>query len=192
LYLQGGGKDTGEGVFNSKNLGLYTYCHQNPLIMIDPDGAFSIPVPFVNGVIESNMRAEMKKMGVSMSEKASQALRNAGPDILVDIYKDKDKYTFEQKTGAVEETFKNIQNDSSVSDDLKKEIESISKAISSEDIVNTFLMSEGSTRKASIPANESATGKSSVAASEPTVPNVKFEPTAPDSKSQYAPEYDYD
>jgi len=37
-YLQAGGKDTSESVFNSKNLGLYTYCHQNPLIFMDPDG----------------------------------------------------------------------------------------------------------------------------------------------------------
>jgi len=37
-YLQAGGKATSEGVFNSKNLGLYTYCHQNPLIYLDPDG----------------------------------------------------------------------------------------------------------------------------------------------------------
>ena len=38
-YLDSVGKGGGdEGVFNSKNLSLYAYCHQNPLNMIDPNG----------------------------------------------------------------------------------------------------------------------------------------------------------
>jgi hypothetical protein len=37
-YIDEGGKGGGKGVFNSKNFGLYTYCHQNPVIAIDPDG----------------------------------------------------------------------------------------------------------------------------------------------------------
>jgi hypothetical protein len=40
--LDAGGKEEGEkaenSIFNSKNLALYTYCYQNPIIKIDPDG----------------------------------------------------------------------------------------------------------------------------------------------------------
>jgi len=33
------GKNGGyDGALNSKNLALFSYCHQNPMIMIDPDG----------------------------------------------------------------------------------------------------------------------------------------------------------
>jgi|GEM_PF-6136082 len=36
-YLEAGGKG-GSGVFNSKNISLYTYCHQSPIGALDPDG----------------------------------------------------------------------------------------------------------------------------------------------------------
>jgi len=41
------GKNGGmDGALNSKNLALYTYAHQNPLTMIDPDGKSSIEAMF--------------------------------------------------------------------------------------------------------------------------------------------------
>jgi RHS repeat-associated protein len=37
-YIDEGGKGGGKGVFNSKNIALYTYAYQNPVILLDPDG----------------------------------------------------------------------------------------------------------------------------------------------------------
>jgi len=44
LFLRGNGGQA--GVLDSKNLALYTYCHQNPLILVDPDGLWAISGDF--------------------------------------------------------------------------------------------------------------------------------------------------
>lgn len=37
------------GILDSKNMGLYTYCHQNPMIMVDPDGNIVITITKTGG-----------------------------------------------------------------------------------------------------------------------------------------------
>ncbi|MFW5804551.1 MAG: hypothetical protein ACOCWG_04915, partial [bacterium] len=41
------GDSVGKGVYDSKNLALYTYCHQNPMIMVDPDGNLGVSFGFL-------------------------------------------------------------------------------------------------------------------------------------------------
>ena len=47
-YLDAVGKGNG-GIFNSKNIDLYSYAHNNPIIMVDPDGESA---GFANQVFE--------------------------------------------------------------------------------------------------------------------------------------------
>ncbi len=51
-YLDAGEKDMSSGgghagILDSKNMGLYTYCHQNPMIMVDPDGNVTVRGDYV-------------------------------------------------------------------------------------------------------------------------------------------------
>jgi len=77
-YLQAGGKATSEGVFNSKNLGLYTYCFQNPVILIDPDGREpSVGAWISAGVAFSSGVASYKLAGGSHASWAGAAISGA-------------------------------------------------------------------------------------------------------------------
>lgn len=52
------------GVYNSVNLGLYSYFQLNPIIFIDPDGRYSL-WPF-NKKIEKVIKARAKNYGVDV------------------------------------------------------------------------------------------------------------------------------
>ena len=56
-----GGSDEGllgrGGVFNSRNLGLYTYTHQNPVALVDPDGRETQVIIIYNNIYGLNVGA---------------------------------------------------------------------------------------------------------------------------------------